>query len=71
MVFKAAVLLQKVPKSAVQYYVVCSDNNIELCLPSPSNQSFYRKITGYGMGIGDHRVGQGRKGVMGKQNSYI
>ena len=27
------------------------------CWPSPSNQSFYRQIAGYGMGVGDHRVG--------------
>ena len=27
-----------------------------LCLPSPSNQSFYRQITGYGMVVGDHEV---------------
>ena len=27
-----------------------------VCLKSPSNQSFYRQITGHGMSIGDHRV---------------
>ena len=26
-----------------------------VCLQSPSNQSFYRQITGSGMGVGDHR----------------
>ena len=25
-------------------------------LPSPSNRSFYRKIAGYRMGVGDHEV---------------
>ena len=27
-----------------------------VCLPLPSNQSFYRLITGYWMGGGDHEV---------------
>ena len=41
------------------------------CWPLPSNQSFYRQITGYqrGVHVGGHRVGQGWKGVMGQQNS--
>ena len=30
---------------------------IDLRWPLPSNQSFYRQIAGYGMGVGDHRVG--------------
>ena len=29
-----------------------------ICWPSPSNQSFYRQITGYQRGVGDHWVGQ-------------
>ena len=29
---------------------------IIVSLQSPSNQSFYRQITGYGMNVGDHRV---------------
>ena len=28
-----------------------------ICRPLPSNQSFYRQIAGYRMGVGDHRVG--------------
>ena len=28
-----------------------------ICWPLPSNQSFYRQIAGYRMGVGDHRVG--------------
>ena len=27
------------------------------CWTLPSNQSFYRQIAGYGMGVGDHRIG--------------
>ena len=27
-----------------------------VCLQSPSNQSFYRQITGHGMSVDDHRV---------------
>ena len=33
------------------YVYVC----VYVCLQSPSNQSFYRQITGYGVGVGDHR----------------
>ena len=40
------------------------------CWPLLRNQSFYRQIAGCGMGVGDHRVGQWWKGVMGQQNSY-
>ena len=29
---------------------------LHVCLQSPSNQSFYRKITGYGMSVGAHGV---------------
>ena len=42
---------------------VCMHNHVcifvcyvSICLQSPSNQRFYRKITGYGMSVGDHRV---------------
>ena len=28
-----------------------------VCLQLPSNQSFYRQITGYVISVGDHRVG--------------
>ena len=30
---------------------------VKICWPSLSNQCFYRQIAGYGMGVGDHRVG--------------
>ena len=43
--------------------------NTFICWPLLSNQSFYRQIAGYGMGIGDHRVGRWWKRVMGQQNS--
>ena len=32
-------------------------HNNNICWPLPSNQSFYRQIAIYGMGVGDHRVG--------------
>ena len=37
------------------------------CWPLPSNQSFYRQIASYRRPVGDHRVGQWWKGVMGQQ----
>ena len=33
-----------------------------ICLPLPSNQSFYTLIAGYWMGGGDHEVPRGVKG---------
>ena len=30
---------------------------MHICWPSPSNQSFYRQIAGYRMGVGNDRVG--------------
>ena len=32
-------------------------SDIRVCWPLPNNQSLYRQIGGYGMGVGDHRVG--------------
>ena len=46
---------------------VCACN----CLPLPSNQSFYRLIASYWMGVNDHEVPRGQKGIMGKQISYM
>ena len=45
-------------------------SDMYICWPLLSNQSFYRQITGCGMGVGDHRVAQWWKGVMGRQNSW-
>ena len=39
---------------------------VSICLQSPSNQRFYRKITGYGMSVGDHRVALMMKGDHGQ-----
>ena len=33
-----------------------------------SNQSFFRQIAGYVMGVDDHRVGWWWKGIMDQQN---
>ena len=41
---------------------------IIFCLQSPSNQSFYRHITGYGMSVSDHRGSQMTKGDHGQTN---
>ena len=35
---------------------VCVCVCVCVCLQLPSNQSFYRDTTGYGMSVGDHRV---------------
>ena len=40
-------------------YVCLSVCMYAFCLPSPSNQSLYRQISGYGISVGDHRVGKG------------
>ena len=36
---------------------VCVCVCLFVCLKSLSNQSFYRLIAGYGMGVGDHEAG--------------
>ena len=51
----------KVSVHCVRALCVC------VCWLLPSNQSFYRQIAGYEMDVGDHRVGQWHKGVMGQQ----
>ena len=40
------------------YECVCVCVCMCVCWPLPSNQSFYRQITGYKMGGGDHVVHQ-------------
>ena len=42
---------------------------MSICWPLLSNQSFCRLIAGCGLGGGDHKVGQWRKGVMDQQKS--
>ena len=42
------------PYQLLALYAFC----ISICWSLLSNQSFYRQIAGYGMGVGDHRVGQ-------------
>ena len=46
-------LLLTLHETESERYVACNC----ICWPLPSNQSFYRQIAGYRMGVGDHRVG--------------
>ena len=41
----------------VNFVCVCVCMILSVCWPLPCNPNFYRQIAGYGMGVGDHRVG--------------
>ena len=71
--------IQKCQDKMAEHKGVCLDilkfctamvkTSITICWSWLSNQSFYRQMASCGLGVGDHRVGQWRKGVMGQQNS--
>ena len=48
---------KKSPTVDVYFVVSCEYSTVVYLWSLPSNQSFYRQIAGYGVGMGDHRLG--------------